>query len=209
METKTTVKIASVLLTVLLAISVGATFVHHVEGWSWLDSIYFSTATLTTVGYGDLVPHHDATKIFLIPYMLFGIATVLYSLGVISEHYVESRIRQFENRYEERKKLRVINEKKIAKGCNIDVDGKRNRMLLGMAILVATFGLWLFLPFGPLVLAPLFIGFLSIFEATLSYCVLVAAKHNEALSPKSIRIYAVSMAFAVLTSILLNALLPR
>ena len=40
----------------LLTIGVGSVFYHFIENWSWIDSIYFSVITLTTVGYGDL--HH-------------------------------------------------------------------------------------------------------------------------------------------------------
>ena len=209
MASNPSVKIFYVFLAVIVAIGVGAVFMHNVEKWSWLDSTYFSTATLTTVGYGDLVPKHDVTKLFLIPYMLFGIATVLYSLGVISEHYVETRIRQLQTRHELRKKLSVINEKKIAEGCNIDDAGKNKRKLLGVVVIISTLGIWLFLPLGFLVLAPLFVGFLCILEAFWAYCVIVAAKHDEAFSPKSLRIYAVSLALAVLTAFLLNFFLSH
>jgi hypothetical protein len=34
----------------------GAVFYHFVEKLSWLDSFYFTTMTLATVGYGDITP---------------------------------------------------------------------------------------------------------------------------------------------------------
>ncbi|MFA5077747.1 MAG: potassium channel family protein [Candidatus Micrarchaeia archaeon] len=30
---------------------------HYTEKWDWLNAIYFTTETVTTVGYGDMVPH--------------------------------------------------------------------------------------------------------------------------------------------------------
>jgi len=43
----------SLLLTPNFFIGLGTVIYHFVEGWSWLDSLYFSVITLTTIGYGD------------------------------------------------------------------------------------------------------------------------------------------------------------
>ena len=59
-------------------------FVHFEEGWNWVDSAYFAIASTTTVSYGDLIPKHEATKVFLIFYLPIGVGvgfTVLASIG--------------------------------------------------------------------------------------------------------------------------------
>lgn len=62
------------LLLVLAALLGGGTvFYWRFEGWSPLDSLYFSVATLSTVGYGDLTPHKAVSKIFTIVYILIGV----------------------------------------------------------------------------------------------------------------------------------------
>ncbi len=66
---------------VLSIISFGALAYHLIEGWGWLDSVYFATTTLTTVGYGDLHPATDAGKIFTIIYVLSGVAIAFYVLS--------------------------------------------------------------------------------------------------------------------------------
>jgi hypothetical protein len=43
------------------------------EGWSLLDSLYFSVVTLATVGFGDLTPTTDLAKLFTIGYIISGI----------------------------------------------------------------------------------------------------------------------------------------
>ena len=67
----------------IIIICIGAALYHWLEGWSWLDSIYFVVITLTTVGYGDLHPTTPATKIITILYGLNGIILILMFFDVI------------------------------------------------------------------------------------------------------------------------------
>ncbi len=57
-------------------LAIGTVFYHLVEKLAWLDAIYFSVITLATVGYGDIVPHTTAGKIFTIFYVLIGIGII-------------------------------------------------------------------------------------------------------------------------------------
>ena len=61
----------------LLVVALGGVFYHNIEGWSWLDSYYFTIITLTTVGYGDFSPQTSLGKIFTMLYVILG-------LGIIS-----------------------------------------------------------------------------------------------------------------------------
>jgi len=64
-----------VLIVILLL--VGATFYVTVEGWTWVEAIYVSTYTLTTVGYGDNRAYKaDSTKVFDIFFAIIGVVTV-------------------------------------------------------------------------------------------------------------------------------------
>ena len=65
------------LLLVVSLLIVGAVFYPIVEGWSVLDAVFFSTMSLATVGYGDLVPTTSLGKIFTIVYVLVGIGILV------------------------------------------------------------------------------------------------------------------------------------
>ncbi|MEM4272462.1 MAG: potassium channel family protein [Candidatus Bilamarchaeaceae archaeon] len=56
------------------------------EGWGWVDSIYFMTQTFTTVGYGDITPSHDLSKLFTVIFMWSGISAGFYLIYAISEY---------------------------------------------------------------------------------------------------------------------------
>ena len=63
-----------VLLFFLISLLAGATlFYYREEGWSVIDSLYFSVMTMSTIGYGDLVPTTTLSKSFTIIFALLSI----------------------------------------------------------------------------------------------------------------------------------------
>lgn len=74
-----------VIFTLLIIIG-AATFYHHVEGWHWFDSFYFSIITISTVGYGDLSPHTFAGKLFTIFYILIGLGLFVSVTANLGSH---------------------------------------------------------------------------------------------------------------------------
>ena len=84
-------RIAYIIAVILVLLATGTLFYHYVEGWRYLDAIYFSSYTITTVGYGEFVPKTDAGKIFTIFYMFTGVAIALYGLSLLATHFIESR----------------------------------------------------------------------------------------------------------------------
>lgn len=80
-----------ILFMIMVVLFGGATFYHFQENWRYLDALYFTAYTITTVGYGDITPKTDIGKIFTIVYVFVGVGIVLYGLSVIAAHFVEIR----------------------------------------------------------------------------------------------------------------------
>jgi len=55
----------------------GVLVYHWLEGWSYVDSLYFCVVSLATVGYGDFTPTTPLARLFTIFYLINGIAILL------------------------------------------------------------------------------------------------------------------------------------
>lgn len=77
---------------VVVAILFGAVGFSLIEGWSILDSLYVATQTVTTVGYGDLVPATRNGRLFSTVFMLCGVGVVLYALTTTVQAIVQSEL---------------------------------------------------------------------------------------------------------------------
>ncbi|WP_425100707.1 potassium channel family protein [Tropicibacter sp. S64] len=66
-------KVLTLIVTLLAIILGGTVFFRVVEGWSWLDSYFFTVVTISTVGYGNLVPATALGKIGTTVFILLGL----------------------------------------------------------------------------------------------------------------------------------------
>ncbi len=89
---------AAIMLAIWLGI--GTVVFHHLEKWTWIQSLYFSTTTLTTIGYGDLHPTTDLSRLVDVFYMITGVITVLSAFTIIGTTRLEVRAKQIEQRRE-------------------------------------------------------------------------------------------------------------
>ena len=80
------------LVAIFVMITAGTVGFKYFEQISWWESFYFTTATVTTVGYGDIVPKSHAGQLFTSIFILFGVGTVLYALSVLAQSFIQAEI---------------------------------------------------------------------------------------------------------------------
>ncbi len=81
-------KSLTLILATISLLIIGSIFYHNMEGWNWIDSIYFSVITLTTVGYGDFSPQTDSGKIFTMFYVVIGIGLMFTFINTLYQYNV-------------------------------------------------------------------------------------------------------------------------
>ena len=69
-------KPSTVILSLLAVVAAGTGFFRVVEGWSWIDSYFFTVVTISTVGYGSLVPATVLGKIGTTVFIFVGLQLI-------------------------------------------------------------------------------------------------------------------------------------
>lgn len=84
----------AILILLVLSIVVGGTvFFHIVESWSWIDAYFFTVVTITTVGYGSLVPATALGKIGTTVLIFLGISVIALAINFFGSELVTARVK--------------------------------------------------------------------------------------------------------------------
>ncbi|MDD3363518.1 MAG: potassium channel protein [Syntrophomonas sp.] len=79
----------------------------YFEGWSIFNAFWVTIISLTTTGYGDIVPQTMGGRLFLLGVLVTGVGIVAYCLGAIINILVESQISKI---LEKDKMSKIINK---------------------------------------------------------------------------------------------------
>ena len=92
------------IIALAIIIVTGAIGYMLIEGWSFIDALYMTIITITTVGYSEVHPLSESGRIFSIFLIVGGVGGALYSLTVIVSYLIEGEFgitlgrRQMKNR---------------------------------------------------------------------------------------------------------------
>ena len=70
----------------VLLLCIGVLGFKFMSNYSWIDAIYMTVITITTVGFGEVQPLDDVSKVFTIFLILTSIIIVGYALTIITEY---------------------------------------------------------------------------------------------------------------------------
>ncbi|NQJ21158.1 Ion channel protein [Streptococcus suis] len=82
--------LSKVLLLNISAVLTSSVLLSIIEGKSFFDAVWWSIVTMTTVGYGDIVPQDTISKIIAILLMLVGICTFGMVTSTITRFFSET-----------------------------------------------------------------------------------------------------------------------
>lgn len=76
------------LLLVVLTLLIGVLGYRYIADYSWVDAVYMSVITITTVGFGEVHPLTPEAKIFTVILILCSVVIVGYALTVVTEYII-------------------------------------------------------------------------------------------------------------------------
>jgi voltage-gated potassium channel len=97
------VLISAMLLTTLCTGTIGFRLIEH---YPIFDAFYMTLITITTVGYQEVHSLSHAGRIFNSVLILFGVSTVFFAVGVMTQTIIELEL---QDRYGKRRSRRMIN----------------------------------------------------------------------------------------------------
>jgi len=88
-----TQRFAAAILSLAVIVAVGTAGYAVLEHLPLGQAAYLTVITLTTVGYGDVVPHTPGGQLFTVVLILTGLGTVLYLASIGAEIVIEGHLR--------------------------------------------------------------------------------------------------------------------
>lgn len=81
-------KIYIALILLLTVITIGVVGFRFFSDYSWVDALYMTIITMSTVGFGEVEPLSDSAKLFTVFLIITSALILGYSLSVITEYIV-------------------------------------------------------------------------------------------------------------------------
>jgi voltage-gated potassium channel len=93
---------------IIIVIAFGTAGYQLIEGWNFLDALYMTIITLTTVGYREVHELSSRGMIFTIVLLMVGVGTFLYALSAGAKIILEGELQELFGRKRLEKKIKEL-----------------------------------------------------------------------------------------------------
>ena len=114
MQTLKRIRLALIVL--FLVVTTGTLLFHFIEGFGLVSSFFFTVVTMTTVGYGDIVPKSATGMILSVVTIFTGVGIFGLLVGSVTEFLLEGQIQRALGRRRVEKDLAHIRDHYIVCG---------------------------------------------------------------------------------------------
>jgi voltage-gated potassium channel len=80
------------------------------EGYSWLDALYMTVITLSTVGFQEVRPLSPGGRVFTIALLVGGLGVIFYTAVAVAERVVAGELRQYFGRRRMEKRIASLSD---------------------------------------------------------------------------------------------------
>jgi voltage-gated potassium channel len=87
-----------------------------IEHWRFLDALYMTVITITTVGYREVIPVSEKGRIFTIFIIFSGMGIIAYILGIVAQAMIDFQVRSIIGRRRLGRKIRSMKDHYIICG---------------------------------------------------------------------------------------------
>lgn len=85
-------RLQTIIYVIVIIVCAGIIGYMLIEGWSFLDALYMTIITLSTVGFQEVGELSEAGKTFSIVLILFGVGALSYSLFTVVQYILEGNL---------------------------------------------------------------------------------------------------------------------
>lgn len=104
------------ILALFLLVLLGSAGYMSVEGWSFLDALYMTVTTITTVGYREVHPMSQTGRMFTLLVIVSGVTVLFYTVGKIAQVMFEGQFQRYFGRMKVEKQIESLRDHYIICG---------------------------------------------------------------------------------------------
>ena len=109
-------KLLKLLILLIPLLAIGVFGYMRIEGWSFIDALYMTIITLSTVGFQEVHQLSDAGRIFTLLYIILGVGNMAFILSNIVQFAMDMKLDQLYRRRHMKQRIKKLKDHTIICG---------------------------------------------------------------------------------------------